>query len=140
VGIKEIETAIVNKLKTDISDLKVEAYPDNPKDYLLRHAQGSVLVHYNGAKFNKSALEAIIAQETILTWDIILICRNLRNNDGVYDNLDKIRESLTGFKLDSCEKMYPVEEDFISENNGVWQYGIRFQVHTKHVESGMISA
>ena len=138
MSIRNIESAIVNKLKTDITNLKVEPYPDNTAEYLLKHSKGVILVHYNGAKFKKSVLEPVIAQECILTWDIILICRNLRNNDGVYDNLDKIRESLTGLKPDNCEKMYPTEENFISEHNGIWQYGIRFQITTKHIEDNYL--
>jgi hypothetical protein len=42
----EVETAIVEKLKADITDLAVEPFPENVKDYELIHPNGAVLVSY----------------------------------------------------------------------------------------------
>lgn len=134
MGIKDIENGIINKLKQDITDLEVRSFPDNTSDYHLKHPKGSVLVHYNSAKFNKSLFKEVIIQECALIFDVISINRNLRDNNGSYETLERIRNSLTGFKLDSCEKIYPIEENFITEDNGIWQYGVRFQMKTKHIE------
>lgn len=132
--VKDIESTIVNKLNQDITDLEVRAFPENTNGYHLKHPKGSVLVHYNSARFNKSLFKEVIIQECTLVFDVIAINRNLRGNNGSYETLEAIRESLTGFELPNCEKMFPTQEDFISEDNGIWQYGIRFQMKTKHVE------
>lgn len=136
MDIKELETAIVNKLKIALPDLLIEAYPDNPSSFKMIHPKGAVLVHYSGSKFNPSLFEEVIVQERKLTYDLIVLNRSLRGNSGIYETMDKIREALTGFQYEDTTKFYPIDEEFILEENGLWQYGMRFETFTKHVEKG----
>ena len=136
MDIKDLESAIVNTLKEALPDLLVEAYPDNPSSFKMIHPKGAVLVHYSGSKFNPSLFEEVIVQERKLTYDFIILSRSLRGNSGIYETMDKIREALTGFQYDDTTKFYPIDEEFILEENGLWQYGMRFETFTKHVESG----
>lgn len=136
MNIKDLETAIVNKLKVALPDLLVEAYPDNPSSFKMIHPKGAVLIHYSGSKFNPSLFEEVIVQERKLTYDLIVLNRSLRGNSGIYETMDKIREALTGFQYDDTTRFYPIDEEFILEENGLWQYGMRFESFTKHVESG----
>lgn len=136
MDIKDLESAIVNKLKAALPNLLVEAYPDNPSSFKMIHPKGAVLVHYSGSKFNPSLFEEVIVQERKLTYDLIILNRSLRGNSGIYETMDKIREALTGFQYDDTTKFYPIDEEFILEENGLWQYGMRFESFTKHVESG----
>jgi hypothetical protein len=134
VNIERIESEIVNKLRSDISGLSIEAYPDSPSNYHVRHPKGAVLVHYSGSRFQPSVYDEFIAQIQQITFDIILIVRSLRGNGGAYEVMDQIRESLTGFVMTDISKFQPTEEEFITEENGIWQYGMRFSAKTKHLE------
>lgn len=136
MDIKNLEAAIVNRLKTTLPDLLVEAYPDNPSTFKMIHPKGAVLIHYSGSKFNSSLFEEVIIQERKLTYDLIILNRSLRSNGGIYETMDKIRESLTGYQYDPTTKFYPIDEEFILEENGLWQYAMRFETKTKHLESG----
>ena len=134
--IKDLETAIVTQLKEFLPDLLVEAYPDHPSSFKMIHPKGAVLVHYSGSKFMPSLFEEVIVQERKVSYDLILLNRSLRGNGGIYDTMDKVREALTGFQTEDTTKFYPLEEEFILEENGLWQYGMRFESFTKHIESG----
>lgn len=136
MNITTLETAIVNKLKQALPDLLIEAYPDHPSSFKMIHPKGAVLVHYSGSKFLPSLFEEVIVQERKVSYDLIILNRSLRGNGGIYDTMDKVREALTGFQTEDTTKFYPLEEEFILEENGLWQYGMRFESFTKHIESG----
>lgn len=136
MNITALETAIVTQLKEALPNLLVEAYPDHPSSFKMIHPKGAVLVHYSGSKFLPSLFEEVIVQERKVSYDLILLNRSLRGNGGIYDTMDKVREAFTGFQTEDTTKFYPLEEEFILEENGLWQYGMRFESFTKHVESG----
>jgi hypothetical protein len=136
MNITALETAIVNKLKEALPNLLVEAYPDHPSSFKMIHPKGAVLVHYSGSKFLPSLFEEVIVQERKVSYDLILLNRSLRGNGGIYDTMDNVREALTGFQTEETTKFYPLEEEFILEENGLWQYGMRFESFTKHIEKG----
>jgi hypothetical protein len=153
MDIKELETAIVTKIKEALPDLLVEAYPDHPSSFKMIHPKGAILVHYSGSRFLPSLFEEVIVQERKVSYDLILLNRSLRSNGGIYDTMDKVREALTGFQvavpltsegedplrtnvLPLATKFYPLEEEFILEENGLWQYGMRFECFTKQIEKG----
>jgi hypothetical protein len=33
--------------------------------------------------------------------------------------------------------MYPIDEGFLGEENGLWEYGIRFEAKTKHAQKDL---
>lgn len=132
--ITDFEKAIIDKLKENITDMAVEAYPDNPDTYKLIHPKGAILVHYSGSKFLNPMYEEVIIQERKINYDIIIVAKSLRGNGGIYETMDKVRETLTGFKNQDTLKMYPIDEEYIHQDNGLWQYGMRFETRVKHVE------
>ncbi len=136
--IQEIENKIIEKLKEEISDVAVEGFPDVPGNYMLKHAVGAVLVRYIGAKFEKPQNYSRIFQEGYSQYAITIIMRNLHRKkriSGIYDKLDEVREILTGFSPDGRFKMFPVSEDFIDEENGIWQYEMIFTVYQVNGEN-----
>ncbi|MEW5970224.1 MAG: Gp37 family protein [Pseudomonadota bacterium] len=134
MNIEILETAIVNRLKTAITDVKVEAIPDDPQNYKLLHPKGAILVHYSGSKFKAPDLVDYIAQDRYVTFDVFLSIRGLRNNNGAYNYLETTKSLLTGFSTDDIGKMYPIDESFQGQDNGLWHYYIRIQGKTKHEE------
>ena len=134
VHLEDIESQIVQHLKANIIGLSIEAYPDNPVHYPMRHPKGAILLHYSGSRFQPSLYEEVIAQIQQIAFDIIIVVRSLRGNGGAYTIMDQVRETLTGFQINNVDKFQPIEEEFITEENGIWQYGMRFSAKTKHIE------
>jgi len=132
--INEIENEIVERIKSKISDLHIESFPDKPSEFKLTHPTGAILVHYQGGSYSDSKSIGCIYQDKKLEFSITIVTRNLRSYKGSYFYLDKVRQILTGFRPISCNKMLPVKEDFISENNGIWQYAINFSLTTPTIE------
>ncbi len=78
-------------------------------------------------------INAIAAQtQNVVFWTIVT--RNLRANQGAYEYLDKVKSTLTGFQVDECTKLMPTKDFFISENGGIWQYGINFALNTTNIQ------
>ena len=76
----------------------------------------------------------IISQTKGLSFAITVVTRNLRNNKGAYETLDRVKQYLCGYKIPGCTKMIPQKEGFISETNGIWQYEIEFNLTTPSIE------
>lgn len=132
--INEMETEIIERIKSKINDLHIEGFPDKPSEFKLTHQTGAILVHYQGGSYSDSKSVGCIYQDKKLVFSITVVTRNLRSYKGSYFYLDKVRQILTGFRPLGCSKMQPVKEDFISENNGIWQYAINFSLTTPTIE------
>lgn len=140
--IKTIENSMIEKLNTDITDLKIEGYPDKPETYRLNHPKGAILINYFGSDFGKpmlrEELESFIVQEEDELFRCIVSVRGLRDHQGVYDYIDRIKASLMGYHpVDSlrCKKMYVKQIRFVSEEDGVWTYAMLFAVKLLTQES-----
>ena len=51
VDIGTIETAIVARLRSQISSIEIVHYPDRPESWRMAHRVGSALVIYRGATY-----------------------------------------------------------------------------------------
>lgn len=132
--IKQIENQIIDRLKANIQELHIEGFPEKPAEFKLIHPKGAILIHYQGSSYSEPKSLGCVYQQRKLEFSITVVMRNLRTHEGAYDYTDKVREILTGFKPENCEKMYPVKEDFMSEDNGIWQYGINFATTATAIE------
>ena len=121
----EVETAIVEKLKTDITDLAVEPFPDNVKDYELIHPNGAVLVSYEGSNYTNPRLEQ---QARMIEFDVIVIVRNLRSHLGAYETLERVRQSITNDLYIENMKLYPLSEKFLFVDDDKSHFEIRFML------------
>jgi len=134
MAIKEIENQIIDRLKAKIPDLHIEGFPEKPAEFRLVHPKGAILVHYQGGNYSESKSLGCIYQDKKLEFSTTVVTRHLRTHEGAYGYIDKIREILTGFKPENCSKMYPVKEEFLAEDNGIWQYSINFVLTTPSIE------
>ena len=134
MNIKNIENSIIEKLKADFPEILVIGFPDKPSEFILLHQIGALLVHYQGGNYSNTQALNFITQEAQKEFSITIVTRNLRGNAGAYDYLDKVKSSLSGFKIDECSLLYPVKDFFISENAGIWQYGINFSLKTQNIQ------
>lgn len=130
-----IEDAIISKLASDITQLAVESFPENPEGYQLLHPVGAILVQYRGSTFSEPKAVGFITQVRTLEFLIALVVRHLRTHQGAYTYLDTIRSSLTGYKIGAdTSKMYPVREEFLAERGGIWWYGVTYRLDTQESE------
>jgi len=75
-----------------------------------------------------------MVQDKKLEFSVTVVTKNLRSHEGSYFYLDKVRQILTGYRPDNCSKMQPIKEDFLSEDNGIWQYSINFSLTTPTIK------
>ena len=134
MNIREIENLIIQCLKEKFPEFLVQGFPERPQEFILLHSVGAILVHYRGGNYSNSNSIFIISQERGLNFAITIVTRNLRNNNGAYETLDRVKQVLCGYKIPECTKLTPNKEGFISETNGIWQYEIIFTLSTPSIE------
>ena len=133
----EIENAIIDRLKSQVAGLHIQGFAQNADEFAVKHPAGAALVMYGGSNYTSPSSLAAISQNRKMEFDIILLFKNLRVQDGghagAYEYLDDIRSALTGYKINDCSKMYPIRESYIDEESGVWRYGMTFELLTDNV-------
>lgn len=135
MNIREIENSIIERLKTEFPEVLVQGFPDKPSEFILLHSIGALLVHYQGSNYTNSESLGCIVQDNKKEFSITIVTRNLRANQGAYEYLDKVKVVLTGFQIDECSKLMPTKDFFISENSGIWQYGVNFTLTTTNIQT-----
>ncbi len=131
---RDIENSIIEQLKISFPEVLVQGFPDKPSEFILLHPVGALLVHYQGSNYTNSSALGFISQDNKKEFAITVVTRNLRFNDGAYEYIDNVKSVLTGFQPDGCSMLMPVKDYFISENGGIWQYGINFSLNTTNVQ------
>lgn len=134
MNIRTIENSIIDKLKTSFPEVLVEGFPEKPSEFILLHSIGALLVHYQGSSYTNSKSLGCIIQDNKKEFSVTIVTRNLRANQGAYEYLDKVKSVLTGFQIDECTMLMPTKDFFISENSGIWQYGINFVLTTSNIQ------
>lgn len=135
MNIREIENSIIEKLKSSFPEVLVQGFPDKPAEFILIHPVGALLVHYQGSNYTSTNALGYISQENKKEFSITVVTRNLRFNEGAYEFIDRIKSVLTGFEPDGCSKLMPSKDFFISENKGIWQYGVNFTLTTTNIQN-----
>jgi hypothetical protein len=133
VAINTIIDDVLNELSANITELKVEAFPENPSNYRLIHPKGAILVSYVGSNFRDMQGFELVQQIESLDISLTLIIKGLRDKDGAYTYIDEIKEVLTGYSPTGCTMMFPLKIDFIGQTNGEWQYLLDFRTTKENV-------
>jgi len=143
------EQNLKTKLEGAISGIRIEAFPDDPKEYELLHKEGAILIRYDrsvyeGVPQEKPLREKKISQERRARWIFTIFYRNLfshtKSTEGVYTYLENIREALTGYTIEgqahtNISMMYPISDGFVDYDEGVWEYEIVFEHTYPEVEA-----
>ena len=135
MNIKEIETSIIEQLKTNFPEVLVQGFPDKPSEFNFLHPIGTILIHYQGSNYTNTEALGFVTQENKKEFGITIITRNLRSHNGAYDYIDKVKSVLSGFQIDECTSLVPTKDYFISENKGIWQYGVNFTLKTQNIQT-----
>lgn len=134
MGILTIENEIIEQLEDNISDLKVEGFPEKPNEYQLLHPKGAVLVSYTKSIFDEQSGFESIQQTEEMEFAILLMVRGLRDKNGAYTYIDTIKDALTGFQPTGCTKMFPTDIGFLKEENAVWYYTMGFKTSSENID------
>lgn len=135
MNIRNVENAIIERLQTSLPEILVDGFPDKPSEFILLHPVGALLVHYQGSNYTTTQALGFVTQVNQKEFSITIVTRNLRNNNGAYEYLDKVKAELSGFQIDECTSLIPTKDFFISENKGIWQYGINFTLKTQNIQT-----
>ena len=135
MNIRNVENAIIERLQTSFPEILVDGFPDKPSEFILLHPVGALLVHYQGSNYTTTQALGFVTQVNQKEFSITIVTRNLRNNNGAYEYLDKVKAELSGFQIDECTSLIPIKDFFISENKGIWQYGINFTLKTQNIQT-----
>lgn len=129
--------AVVARLKEHFGkELSVELFPESPKNYRLNHPVGALLVAFGSSKFSGSDAADSVFLERNLVLPLTLVFKQLNGAKGVIGYLDQVRDCLSGWKPPHCDlPMVPVDEVFIGQVNGVWQYTQRFATRATQIQS-----
>lgn len=136
--IQAMEDAILARLRDQMPTLEIDGYPLDPEQYQLRHPVGAILVAYRASRYSAPEATDVIVQGRVMEFGITCVAKSLRrvrNQDGLYDLLERVRDALTGYSVDGANKFYPDRDGFASQRNGVWQYEALFRVPTMAVET-----
>lgn len=129
--IREIEQAILTKLQTDIPDLLVISYPDNPLEYQLNHPVGAVLVLYDGLELSDPFAMVRTVQNETHRFKTGVVVRSLSGPDGAYAQLNRVHASLSDYRISGCLPMFATSIVPNGESNGIWAYTINWVVEVK---------
>lgn len=137
-GKKTIYETIDKKLEElNLTDRVEVEIPISVEDYKLNHPRGVFLIVYKGSVYLDSDAEDFIQQNRDMQFGVIAVVRKKTTGMAPEDYLDWVREKLTGVEVDvdrAERKIYPLDEEWIKEENGVWWYGITFALPSHETE------
>jgi Gp37 protein len=132
----QICNAILARLETYFPDLAVEYFPDDAETYRLNHSEGALLISYLGAHYGPPESTFATVQKSMAVFSVTVTMRNLNGTDGAIDILDKVRPVMQGFKAPGCKKMQLMQDRFLGQSHGVWQYALDVGTETIAIEPG----
>lgn len=127
---------VCNHLKAALPEWEVALFPNDPSTYHLSHINGAVLISYLASKFEKPRTTQAVLQVRHVQIALTVLTRDLHNDEGALDLLDKLRLLVVGFKPQNCGECWLIDEFFngSSEETGLWQYQLILQTETHQVQ------
>lgn len=161
MSISAIESALKSRLEKDLAaegidplqrtmakadgssvavPVPVRSFPRKPSETTLKtlSASGAVLVRYAGSKYGKARKGAgWMVQDREMFFEVLCVADSLLAEDahvGVYGLLDNVGSRLAGHQPSgSVAPIELVQDDYISETAGSWEYGLIVSVKTQRV-------
>ncbi|WP_230478992.1 Gp37 family protein [Kingella kingae] len=75
-----------------------------------------------------------VAQQRDVVLHLTVIGAHLHSDDGTLAILDEVRLAIAGFKPPNCLPCDSLQERFLSEDAGAWQYELTVQTQTQQVQ------
>lgn len=131
----EILNSIKTQLAKKLPKVKVDIFPQDPKQWRFQNAGANILIGYNSSSFANQEATDVVLQERTLNIDLIVIAKGLHNDFGALEILDKTRMAIVGFKPKDSSQIYLINEEFLSEEQGAWFYRLVIETKTQQVQA-----
>ena len=129
-----ILTALHDHLQTALPEYEVALFPERPDSYRFIHPKGAVLIGYQGSKFTRLESLGVIQQQRDITLNLTVFGRGVHHDGAALDLLDALRLALVGYAPPHCQPCHLLDEAFLSEDGGAWQYQLTAQTETQQLE------
>lgn len=128
---------IKQKLEQHVcDDLAVEYYPDQPRNYHLKHPKGALLLSYAKSNYSDTDETALIVSDREMIFTITIVSRSLHVRHGIVPQVDFVIAMLSGFKPKHCTKpLRPVDDRFEDEHNGLWFHAVDMKTQGVHMQN-----
>lgn len=125
-----LEEAVLGKLATAELGITIEPYPDRPADYSLIDPVGAALLVLPSSRYSP-AINGVQTRATRIV--VTLLVRNLGTHTGAYALMDAVLNALQGWQPDGWQAIAAISDQFVTEDNGVWQYDLVFETSRLHI-------
>ncbi|WP_028488089.1 Gp37 family protein [Thiothrix lacustris] len=119
-----LEDAVISNLASASLGISVEPYPDRPADYSMIDPVGAALVVIPSSRYSPM-INGVQTRTTRIV--VTLLVRNLATHAGAYPLIDAVLATLQGWTPDDWQPVAAISEQFVTEDNGVWQYDLVFE-------------
>lgn len=133
IGIQLVEKALVDRLAAAGLPYDVLPYPEKSNEFRFTHPHGVVLVRFRKSSFDQPQPIDSVVQFVTAHFDCAVLGRSLRGEKGAYAVTDGVRNALSGLKIEIAP-VYPVAEEFLEEEDGVWSFSLSYAVPLNHIQ------
>ena len=93
-----------------------------------------MLIGYQGSDYDNSDDVHAIVQTRKMTLSLTVFGRGVHHDAGAIALLDRVRLAITGFKPKHCTKIHLINEKYLHQDGGAWQYELKVRCETQSVE------
>lgn len=129
--IEATEQAILDRAREIVAPfgLLVEPFPDDPDAYTMTHPKGVVLAVYKGSTFGQAIATDAMVQPRNLSYELVILIRNLRKHQGAYAVMDALRRGFAGWQAPQADRGARITRDeFRGREASVWQWAVGIDI------------
>ena len=125
--IRNIETAILERLAACVPGVAVEQGGSDPSSYKPNHPKGALVVYFTGANFYTPLNYNEKKKKIAYQFAVSVYKKELHGNDGAYALLQQAQEALTGCTI-LKNKLAPLSVRLVNCRKGLWHYEAKFEI------------
>ena len=125
--IRNIETAILERLAACVPGVAVEQGGSDPSSYKPNHPKGALVVYFTGEKLYTPLNYNDLTQNSAYQFAVSVYKKELHGNDGAYALLQQAQEALTGCTI-LKNKLAPLSVRLVNCRKGLWHYEAKFEI------------
>ena len=125
--IRNIETAILERLAACVPGVAVEQGGSDPSSYKPNHPKGALVVYFTGANFYTPLNYNDLTQKIAYQFAVSVYKKELHGNDGAYALLQQAQEALTSCTI-LKNKLAPLSVRHVNCRTGLWHYEAKFEI------------
>ncbi|MEW5885482.1 MAG: Gp37 family protein [Pseudomonadota bacterium] len=119
--------AAAQTLRERLPEFEVALYPDQPRQWVLKHPRAALLLDYRGSRYSAPLDVGAVAQEREFEIGVSVVARTLNDGFGALALVDAARAALLGQELPHCtQPLRLASERYVSQQDGVWIYELVF--------------